>query len=349
MTGAAPDTAMVLAAGRGLRMRPLTAGRAKPTLPVLGRPLVARVLDHLAACGVRRFAVNAYHAPETIEQAVRAAGVGGDVRVFREADLMGAGGALAAPRAFLAEASRFALANSDTLCPAPLAAMSARLDATGADGVLLVRRPPHPGYRPLLVDGERVLGPAADEADRRGEPATYLGVAVLSSSILSRVPDDRPSGLFEVLGPSIDAGRLLAFDWDGPWLEMTSPDSYRRRLVGRVLAARGAGRVALPGGDAPVRRTPWGAAFVAPGAEVHPDAQLHGGVVVERGARVGPGAVVADSVVLEDGIVEPLAWVERVVVDRAARVAARAARRDVVIARGEDGSRIPVGDGRPAR
>ncbi len=338
MKDAVPRVAMVLAAGRGVRMSPLTRHRAKPALPVLGTPLLARILRQLDRAGVRTIAVNAHHAAESIERVVTAAETAAEVRVFREPVLMGSGGALAGPRDLLAAGGRFALLNGDTLCRPPLAAMARVLDERRAGGVLLVRTPADRRYRPLRVAGDRVLG-LGSRGETGAERATYLGVAVLSPDVLDRIPDDRPSDLFDALLPLVDTrGGLVAFGYDGPWLEMTSPESYRRALTHLVLGARNRDAVELPGGSVRVRRCRQGAAFIAADADVHPAAELRGGVVVESGASVGAGAVLSATVVLEGAVVEPLAVLEDVVVMEGARVPAGSTLRSGIVDAADGGS-----------
>ena len=275
MKDTVPQVAMVLAAGRGARMAPLTRHRAKPALPLLGVPLLARILRQLDGLGVQTIAVNVHHAPESVARVVEAAKVEAEVRLFREPVLMGSGGALAGPRDLLATGRCFALLNGDTLCHPPLAAMARVLDERRAAGVLLVRAP-------------------------------------------------------------------AAFAYDGPWLETTSPDSYRKTLARLVLGARNRGRIDLPGGAVPVRACRQGAAYVAPGADVHPEAELRGGVVIEHEASVGAGAVLSDAVVLERAAVEPLALLEDVVVMEGVRVPAGGTRRAGVVEAGNGGAALPA-------
>jgi NDP-sugar pyrophosphorylase family protein len=88
--------ALLLCAGLGTRLRPLTEERPKPLVPVLDRPLAAFAIDHLAAAGVRRVVANAHHLAEQIEPALSplCAARGASLAVLREATLLGTGGAI---------------------------------------------------------------------------------------------------------------------------------------------------------------------------------------------------------------------------------------------------------------
>ena len=332
--------AMILAAGRGERMRPLTALRAKPALPVLGVPLVARILRHLARQGATDFAINAWHAPESIEAACAHAGLAPEsVAYFPEPELMGTGGALAAPAERLAAAPHFLLHNGDTLLAAPVAALVAAA-ATASLGALLVRPGPDTRYNPVRVAGGRFLGLGMAHHGTETE-ATYLGVALLARALLDRVPRDRPSELFrDLLLPAIaEGGTLAVVPYGGPWIEFTSPGRYRAHCCSLALAGSAA-LGGLVGGDAMVTSTgtPHGARFVlAEGASVDPGAILDGGVVLEAGARIGRGASITGSVLLEGAEVAGGALLWQTVVMPGTRVPPGAAFRDgVVLADGED-------------
>ncbi len=340
----APLPAMILAAGRGERMRPLTAVRAKPALPVLGVPLVARIVKHLAGQGVSGFAVNAWHAPDSIGAACARAGLpAGSFELFPERELMGTGGALAAPAARLAEAPHFLLHNGDTLLAAPVAAL--REAAAGATlGALLVRPGHDPRYNPVRVAGGRFLGLGAASGEGEGEgEATYLGVALLARAVLLCVPRDRPSELFrDLLLPALAGGGTLAVvPYDGPWIEFTSPGRYRAHCCALALAG-GSAAAGLVGGGAAVTRTgpPHGARLaLADGARTDPGATFDGGVVLEAGARAHRGASITGSVLLEGAEAAPGSLLWHTVVMPGTRVPPGAAFRDgVVLADPDDAS-----------
>ena len=107
--------ALVLTAGLGTRLRPLTAVRAKPALPVAGEPLVRRILRWLAAAGVKRPVLNLHHLPETVTALVGdGADLGPSVRYSWEIPMLGSAGG---PRRALPllDADRFLIVNGDTL------------------------------------------------------------------------------------------------------------------------------------------------------------------------------------------------------------------------------------------
>lgn len=314
--------AMVLAAGRGERMRPLSFSRAKPALPILGLSLLGRVLRHLGDQGLTRFAVNAHHGKASIARVVATEAPGGArPDLFEEPVLMGTGGALDAPRDLLGSRDGFLLHNSDTLVAAPLDGLRrAAGEGSRRLGALLVRPGATPGYRPIRVEGGRVtslLGESGDPA-----AATYLGVALLCRELLERVPRGRPSALFtDIVIPAMEEGwRLATVPYDGPWLEFTSPRSYLDKLLGLIGAKGFARQPGFPGGCPPLTSAPGEETFCGPGVVAGAGATLRGGVILERGAAVGPGARLSSCAVLEGATVGAGARLHRVIVDAGTRL-----------------------------
>jgi mannose-1-phosphate guanylyltransferase len=300
--------ALVLAAGRGVRMRPLTEECAKPALPVLGTSLVGRIVRQLGERGVSASAVNAFHGAESLAAALER-DVGGRARLFRESVLMGTGGALDAPRDLLAESDPFLVHNGDTLTDTPIEALVAAARQPACLGALLVRRPAAPGYTRLAVEDGRLVGLGEDA----GESATYLGVAALRRSVLDRVPAGRPSELFDdVLLPLLaeGCGFLAVVAHQGRWLEFTSPSTYRRMLVDLVRDAGAGTGLMLPGGRVDVAAVESGWLFRADDADAE-EVAVNGAAVVESGARIGRDCRLEDAVVLEGARIDAGAVLER--------------------------------------
>jgi len=142
--------AMVLAAGLGLRMRPLTLLRAKPALPVLDRPLMQFTLERLARAGVRDVVVNLHHLPESVVEALgpgRRYGL--RIHYSREPEILGTGGGPRAVRDFFGR-EPFLLVNGDVFFDFDLRALVARHLASGAVATLALRpQPDARSYSPV--------------------------------------------------------------------------------------------------------------------------------------------------------------------------------------------------------
>lgn len=283
-----PTRAMVLAAGLGTRMRPLTRLRPKPALPVLNRPLIAHVLAHLASHGVTRAVINTHSLPQILEQAAaRWAPDGMEISFSHEMEILGTAGGLGQAARHFRDAT-FYLMNSDSVSDVDLAQAAEAHRASGRRATLVVR--PHDaaeGYRPVEV--AREPGPAprlASIAGGRwghGEPRTFTGVHVIEPAVLDSIPAGRASDInAEVYPGLLDADRESVGAWlhTGWWFEAGSPARYLR-LNMEMLRRSG-------------RRSVFG-----PGFFVDEEARVDCAVVGE-GSRLLGGAVVSGSVLWEN-------------------------------------------------
>ena len=130
--------ALVLAAGYGMRLRPLTDVVPKPMLPILGRPVIEQTLTELAAVGCEAAAINLHHLGDAIEEHFGGAFRGMRLVYSREPELLGTLGALGPLREFAAEADLFAVINGDSLCRWPLAKLVRGHRVSGAAATLLL-------------------------------------------------------------------------------------------------------------------------------------------------------------------------------------------------------------------
>jgi NDP-sugar pyrophosphorylase family protein len=297
--------AMVLAAGLGLRMRPLTLLRAKPVLPVFDRPLLQFTLERLAKAGVRDVIVNLHHLPESVVEAIgpgRRHGL--RIRYSREPEILGTGGGPRAVREFFGR-EPFLLVNGDVFFDFDLRALVARHCASGAVATLALRpRPDARAYSPVVTDTRgRVLSIAGRPRARLGTLSMFASVHVLDSRLLERLPAGPSDSVRDLYVPLLAEGAHLAgVRCAGAWYDFGRPSLYRdaqlRMLRGRgqVLIGSGA-RIAAA---AAVRRSVLGArSRVANGARVERSV-LWPEAVVEHGARV-VGSIVTTGGVVRTG------------------------------------------------
>lgn len=229
MTGFTPRRAMVLAAGRGERLRPITDTIPKPLLRAGGRTLIDRALDSLADAGVERAVVNLWHLADKL--AAHLAGrARPEVALSREAELLDTGGGIAAALArFAGEA--FCAANSDVVVLDGVEPAWRRLarawDDAAMDALLLL----HPaagafGYSGLGDFAFEPSGAPRRRREREIAPFVYTGRAILSPRLFAGAP----AGAFS-LNPLFDralaAGRLAAIVHDGAWLHVGTPEALR--------------------------------------------------------------------------------------------------------------------------
>lgn len=221
--------AMVLAAGLGTRMRPLTDDRPKPLLELDGRSLLDHALDRIAAAGVADAVVNAHWRGEQIAAAMdlRAAP---RVTLQREETLLETGGGVTMALPNLG-AAPFAVVNGDAFWldgPTPaLRRLAAAFDPDRMDALLLMVRTTQVdgtvGLGDFLLDP---LGRMRRPKEREIAPYLFAGVQILSPALF----DDAPSGAFSLnrlYDRAIGNGRLFGLVHDGVWFHLSTPEDLR--------------------------------------------------------------------------------------------------------------------------
>jgi mannose-1-phosphate guanylyltransferase len=280
--------AMVLAAGLGTRMRPLTLLRAKPALPVMNRPLLHWTLDLLGRNGVTEVMINLHHLPSTVVEAV------GDGRAFglrvsysREPRILGTGGGPRKVRSFFGDPP-FILVNGDMVFDFDLRGLVRRHEKARARATLALRPNPDPRrYSSIRTakDG-RVRSLAGLPRPSRGVPSLFTGVHVIEPELLDRLPKGPSDTVRDLYAHLVEEGEtVLGVRVRGRWFDIGSPSLY--------LASH---RALLAAGFGGAKR----------GVLIHPAAEVHRGARVSRSV-IGPGCVIEDGArvsgsVLWDGV-----------------------------------------------
>ena len=244
---------MVLCAGLGTRLRPLTERVPKPAVPVCGVPLIRWSLALLAGAGVRRAVVNVHHLPDAMAAAAEeaAAALGLALSVSREPVIAGTGGALREARAALADADAVLLLNGDVLFDVDLPAALAAHRASGALATMvLLPMPAGARYASVEVDAGGAVRRIAGAFGPGGEglsPWHFSGVHVLSPGLLDRVgPAPFEADVNRhVYPPLMASGAVRGLVTTGWWNDLGTPERYldasRELLAGRVPLGRFAG------------------------------------------------------------------------------------------------------------
>ena len=217
--------AMVLAAGSGKRLRPLTVNRAKPAMPVLGRPMIQYVLRRLARAGVREAVVNLHHEAKMVEAALECAPPELAIELSVESELLGtAGGLKHASHHFAGEAA-FLLVNADTLVDFDVENIVRTHHETGATATLLLRsRPSGSNYSTISVDADGRID-AVLSGSEDGE-LMFAGVWVLSPNALDYLSGE-PAGLEKELLPRlIEKRAAVACVQNSTWITIDTPERY---------------------------------------------------------------------------------------------------------------------------
>lgn len=211
-----PDV-MLLAAGLGSRLRPITDTIPKPLVPVAGIPLIERIMANARAEGAKRFVANAHYRADQI-----LAHFGGLLKVSREDELLGTGGGVrrALPMLY---SDPILVMNTDAFWPAgadaPLARMLAR-HAGGDDIVLLCVHPRN--ATGFARSHDFCLAPDGSITRDYGAPVIYGGVALLGKKLFEGTPDGAFS-LNDLFEAALECETLHGVVLDAPWFHVGDP------------------------------------------------------------------------------------------------------------------------------
>ncbi|MCU0681110.1 MAG: sugar phosphate nucleotidyltransferase [Polyangiaceae bacterium] len=239
--------AMILAAGLGSRLRPLSDELAKPLVPVGDEPLLARVARRFASAGAERAVVNLYHRPDDFE---RRAAWPLPLVFSPERELLGTAGGIARARTHFGGRDVIVW-NGDIEAEVDLAALERRLVEWGAAAALAVRLGPAgtgavgigaSGNVVRLRDARR--GGEGDNGEAFG--ATFVGVSALGAPLVASLPE-RGCLVGDALMPLLIAGATIAaLVYEGPFFDVGSPEGYLDANLA-WLDRRGGGSFVGPG------------------------------------------------------------------------------------------------------
>jgi MurNAc alpha-1-phosphate uridylyltransferase len=228
---AVPKTAMVMAAGLGKRMRPLTATRPKPLVEVAGKTLLDHVLERLKAAGVEKAVVNVHYLADALEAHLETKVRGIDIVVSDErSELLETGGGLvrAAP---MIDCDPFLAVNSDNLWidgPADtLKLLASHWDSARMDALLLLvphaRAQNHRGQGDFHMDRQ---GRLRRRQRARVAPFVYTGIQMMAKSLLDGAPEG-PFSTNILWDRAIAEGRCFGAVHQGLWFDVGTPRAIR--------------------------------------------------------------------------------------------------------------------------
>jgi mannose-1-phosphate guanylyltransferase len=292
--------AMLLTAGFGRRMLPLTLTLPKPAIPLLGRPLAVQILEQLAESGVERAVLNLHHMPRQIRRLIDEAesGLPAEICFTEEKEILGTAGGIGNAADFLRGAGPILIRNSDFLADIDLQALRESHTRSGMQATLVLA-PHRPGYSAVAADGEGCVTAIGENPE-----AGYLftGCHMIDESILERIPAGRPSDIVrDVYLDLIEEGALGAYIHEGFWWEFGSPELYLEGSLALIdLEDEARDRIARCD---PVKSI--GSARVAIGKNVqlHATARLQGRVALGACSSIGESASIEESIVMPGAIV----------------------------------------------
>lgn len=229
MTGLASDTAMVMAAGLGKRMRPLTASQPKPLVRVAGKPLIDHTLDRLVEAGVTRAVVNVHYLADVLISHLEARQKPEILISDERTMLLETGGGMVHAKNLLPDP--FFCLNADNIwLDGPRDAfhdLSSRWNPDEMDALLLMV--PHARAMNFRGKGDfhmDSLGRLTRRRSGRIAPFIYTGIQIVSHRLLRDAPES-PFGTMKLWQRAIEEGRLYGTSFTGQWFEVGTPQSIR--------------------------------------------------------------------------------------------------------------------------
>lgn len=292
---------IILSAGYGTRLQPLTHVLPKPLMPVLGRPMLSHIIDRLQAAGMTAVGVNVHHKKEMIQACMQQEYPALDITFSVETEIMGVGGGIRGFREFLKNENAFLVHNGDILSSVPLAPLAEIPDSDRPLCTLVVHdRPP---YNNVSVDEDGHVVDLRNSLKPAGpvDRLAYTGIAVMHREFLDLIPEG-PCDLIPLLLGVIkkEKGRIRAIKAvDCCWRDVGTVADYlavhREILVEKKPLVSGCPQ----GPDCRV---------LGENAVIEADVEFHGFVsagrntVFKKGCRI-ENAVVWDNVVIDENAV----------------------------------------------
>jgi mannose-1-phosphate guanylyltransferase len=300
-----PLKAMILAAGFGTRLSPLTQTVPKPMVPVLNRPLLEHTVELLRSFNIVDIAVNVHHLPDKVTAPFGdGSQFGVNLHFFREEKILGTAGGIKAAQKFL-ESGPFLVINSDIIVDIDLNRVLEFHRQKQSCLTLVVREDTSPEkYDPIEIqeDGRIVhfIGASFADAAENTRRVMFTGIQIMEPEIFSRIPAGQFSGTTTDVFPKMIAEGLPVFGYlhDNYWIDMGNREQYLQvhedALNGKTRLRTGPSKKTEgPGIVAPV--IIGDDCLIEIGAKVGPYA------VLGNGCRVKKNAVIENSV-LWDGV-----------------------------------------------
>ena len=283
--------AIVLSAGYGTRLWPLTEDRTKPAIPILGKPLVGYVAEYLASYGIDEIVVNLHHRPESVRSALGdGSQFGVKLHYVEEPVILGTSGALDNTREFF-EHETFVVVNGKIITDIDLsAALETHRSKNALATLVLLPNTRRERFSVVETEDGRITGfggmPSAQDAGP--VPLMFTGIHILEPRIFEYIPRGVFSdSVIHVYPPAIAKGEVIAAHVaSGKWRELST---LKRYLDISIELLRESGKSYITGEDTDIAQS-----------STVTDSVLWDEVKVGAGARVNR-AVLADNVTISDG------------------------------------------------
>jgi len=280
--------AMILAAGLGTRLEPLTTIRPKPLFPVLNRALLGITIEQVGGMGTTGIIINAHHLAEQVEQFVAGEQWDAEVEVRVEPQILGTGGGIKNCADFLHDAPFFMVINADIYHTFDLSnAIHYHQETKNLATLLLCD---HPAFNQVGIDHEghivSVRGQSIQKTPAPSRTLTFTGIHIISTELLNSMPSTEFFGIMELYMELAARGEAIRgyHIEEGYWQDIGTVETYRalhRDLIGEQ-----------------------GEPVVHPEAHVEEAVRMEGFVCVGKGTHIGSGSIIKDSIIWDD------VWIE---------------------------------------
>jgi NDP-sugar pyrophosphorylase family protein len=291
--------AMILAAGFGTRLKPLTTDLPKPLFPVLNRPILEHTLNFLSSQGITEIAINLHHQPEIIiDYFGDGKDFGVDLHYSKEEKILGTAGGIKKLQTFFQDET-FLVINSDVFADIDLNdALKFHIEKK-AKLTLVVREDAHiEKYKSIQRVEEGRIVHFLGQGIKNSEPVTqvmFTGIQIMQPDIFSRIPEDKFCGTAEDVFPGMIKDKLPVYGYlhKSYWIDMGTRETYIQAQADALD-----GRLKL---KTSASRNPEGPLIVPPvhigkNCEISQDAQIGPYSVLGDECRVRSGAIVEHSI-----------------------------------------------------
>ncbi len=220
--------ALLLAAGLGTRLRPLTTYRPKPLCLFYGRPILDIVFSQLRRAGLDQIAINTHYLHEMIEQHVcdHAAVYTPSPKLSYEPEILGTGGCVNPLRAWLG-ADDLLIYNGDIVTDLKLSDLIAQHQQRRPDATMVLLSPHRPDTTPVYWDGARQIQGIGGSAPKDSHMATFSGIHILGSRLLEAIPQQGFQSVIDAYQTLLRAGgRIEVYVHRGFWADLGQPRDY---------------------------------------------------------------------------------------------------------------------------
>jgi len=334
--------AMILAAGLGSRLRPLTTYLPKPLVPILGRPLLWHLIRHIRQAGIHEIAINLHYRGAQIRDWLgRGEQLGVEVTYSEEAKLLGSAGGVGRLRHFFGN-EPVLIVHGDILFDVDLSAVI-QYHLSRAAQATLVLHPAHHRYNygKIRVNAQGQVGQFVEQhASRVNGPlidTVFTGVQILDPAVLEAIPAGRGDSLTTAVYPGLlaKASRFYGYLMHGYWSDIGTPRRYWETSMD-VVGGRVGSAVDLFQDECDLRRVPQPAGSLADA--IRPPVAFASNIDWQLDSRVGPEVILGEGCEIANDVrlVQSVLW-PRVRVGRGVRIERSIVLNDVTI---PDGSHL---------